>query len=312
MFGGLKSLFRFGRLTEEDFRREQERILTKIPVPVFWLFGKTGSGKTSIVRYLTGAADAEIGLGFRPQTRFSRQYDFPDAGHPVARFLDTRGLGESRYDPAEDIAEFDRSAHMVLVTARVMDHALAGVVEPLRAIRKAKPDRPIVLALTCLHEAHPGEQHPEPDPFTQSLLPDGISESLRRSIERQRERFEGLADHVVPIDLTRTEEGFDEPDFGGERLKQTLLDVLPAAYRRTLRDFDEAMRPLKDLNERRATPYIIGYSSMAATAAAVPVPWVDIPVVMAIQSHLVYKLATLYGQEVRTSVVSQMVGAAGG
>ncbi|MGH7127304.1 MAG: GTPase family protein, partial [Planctomycetaceae bacterium] len=261
MFGGLKSLFRFGRLTEEDFRREQERILTKIPVPVFWLFGKTGSGKTSIVRYLTGAADAEIGLGFRPQTRFSRQYDFPDAGHPVARFLDTRGLGESRYDPAEDIAEFDRSAHMVLVTARVMDHALAGVVEPLRAIRKAKPDRPIVLALTCLHEAHPGEQHPEPDPFTQSLLPDGISESLRRSIERQRERFEGLADHVVPIDLTRTEEGFDEPDFGGERLKQTLLDVLPAAYRRTLRDFDEAMRPLKDLNERRATPYIIGYSS---------------------------------------------------
>ena len=54
-----------------------------------WLFGKTQSGKTSIIKFLTGASDAEIGSGFRPCTRFSREYDFPNAEAPLLSFLDT-------------------------------------------------------------------------------------------------------------------------------------------------------------------------------------------------------------------------------
>ncbi|HUR55779.1 MAG TPA: hypothetical protein VMZ71_16700, partial [Gemmataceae bacterium] len=37
----------------------------KTPAPVFWLLGKTQSGKTSIIRYLSGADEAVIGSGFR-------------------------------------------------------------------------------------------------------------------------------------------------------------------------------------------------------------------------------------------------------
>src|SRR5690606_34222822 len=33
--------------------------------PVVWLLGKVQSGKTSIIRAVTGASDAEIGDGFR-------------------------------------------------------------------------------------------------------------------------------------------------------------------------------------------------------------------------------------------------------
>ena len=55
----------------------------KTPTPVFWLLGKTQSGKTSLVRYLTGAEDAAIGSGFRPCTRTSRTYPFPTADVPV-------------------------------------------------------------------------------------------------------------------------------------------------------------------------------------------------------------------------------------
>ena len=76
-------------------------------MPVFWLFGRTQSGKTSLIKYLTGAEEAEIGQGFRPCTRFSRSYQFPTAEAPLITFLDTRGMDEPGYDPAEDLAEFD-------------------------------------------------------------------------------------------------------------------------------------------------------------------------------------------------------------
>ena len=218
MFRRIKSWLPFRTLSDDEYRRQRDRLLDRAPVPVFWLFGKTGSGKTSIVKYLTGAERAEIGSGFRPQTQRSEQYDFPSAESPLVRFLDTRGLGETRYDPREDIGQFSGSTHVVIVTVRAMDHALAEIIEPLRAIRKAAPARPVLLALTCLHEAYPGQQHPDPDPFDSALLSDSLPVELRRSIGAQEERFAGLADRIVPLDLTQPEDGFDQPDFGGGRL----------------------------------------------------------------------------------------------
>lgn len=312
MFRRLKRWLPFRSLSDEDYRRERDRLLDRAPLPVFWLFGKTGSGKTSIVKYLTGAERAEIGGGYRPQTQCSQQYDFPSADAPLVRFLDTRGLGETRYDPAEDIQQFASSAHVVIVTVRAMDHALAEIVEPLRAIRKAAPLRPVLLALTCLHEAYPGQQHPQPDPFGPASLLDSLLPDLQRSLAAQQERFAGLVDAVVPVDLTRPEDGFDELEFGGDRLKTALLAMLPAAFRQTLLTLHDSMKSLKDLNDRRALPHVIGHSMLAASAAAVPLPWVDIPVVTAIQSHLVYRLAGIYGQPLNVRTLLEMAGPIGG
>lgn len=312
MFRKLKTWFPFHSLSDDEYRRQRDRLLDRAPVPVFWLFGKTGSGKTSIVKYLTGAERAEIGSGFRPQTQRSEKYDFPAAESPLVRFLDTRGLGETRYDPREDIGQFTGSTHVVIVTIRVMDHALAEIIEPLRAIRKAAPARPVLLALTCLHEAYPGRQHPDPDPFDSALLPDSLPVELRRSIRAQEERFAGLADQIVPLDLTHPDDGFDQPEFGGVRLKDALVAMLPAAYRQTLLTLYDSMASLKDLNDRRALPIVIGHSMLAASAAAVPLPWLDIPVVAAIQSHLVYRLARVYGQPRGARTLLEMAGPIGG
>src|SRR5690606_7350190 len=81
-----------------DIDAQHELLWKQAPIQCLWMFGKTGSGKTSIIRSLTGAQDAEIGAGFRPQTRQSRLYDFPADELPIVRFLDTRGLGEAAYD----------------------------------------------------------------------------------------------------------------------------------------------------------------------------------------------------------------------
>src|SRR6266481_3934234 len=67
-----------------------QRLRERTPVPVFWLLGKTQSGKTSLIKYLTGADRAEIGKGFRPCTRFSSRYEFPTPEAPLVTFLDTR------------------------------------------------------------------------------------------------------------------------------------------------------------------------------------------------------------------------------
>jgi uncharacterized protein (DUF697 family) len=297
MFRRLSSLIGLRKISDEEFEGELRRILDAAPVPVFWLFGKAGSGKTSIVKYLTGADAAQIGTGFRPQTLRSQEYAFPSDQNPLVRFLDTRGLGEASYDPDEDIEAFRDRTHLMLVAARVTDHAMDEIVRPLRRIRRANPRRPVVLALTCLHEAYPQQQHPDPDPFETSGGVDRIPEDLRRGIERHRQRFGELVDRVVPIDLTPPDDGFDEPNFGGERLKAALLEQLPAAYRQSLLNLDEAMRDLKDLQLRRAIPYVISHSRLAATAAAVPAPWVDVPVVTAIQSHMIHRLAEVYGQQ---------------
>ncbi len=249
MFDRIRSYLGWESLSDEQFEHQREDLLKKIPVPVFWLFGKTGSGKSSIVRYLTGSTQAEIGNGFQPKTKTSFAYDFPSSSPTLIRFLDTRGLGEQGYDPHDDLASFDQSTHVVIVVVRVMDHALAEVIEPLRKIRAARPKRPILLALTCLHEAYPFEQHPNPDPFeirkptsegmagepsVETVPHDGRSAGgtvptaslqaqhpeLQRSLRAQELRFAGLVDRIVPIDLTNPDEGFHEPNFGGKRLQE--------------------------------------------------------------------------------------------
>lgn len=296
MIRRLKSLWKGRWLGEDEYREQLAELVRRRPTPLFWLLGKTGSGKTSVVRFLTEAGDAEIGSGFRPQTKDSRQYDFPSSDDPLLRFLDTRGLGESRYDPTEDLRKFDADAHLIVVTARLLDHALADVVEALRAIRSARPKRPVLLVLTCLHEAYPHEQHPEPDPLAAGVWPDEAPEAVRRSLVEQRARFEGLVDRIVLVDLTRPDDGYRNASFGGEGLTRALIELLPAALRQTLVSWTDARRTLQDLQARRAAPYILGYSLAAASAAAVPFPWIDLPVVFAIQAHLVKKLAALHDQ----------------
>ena len=275
----------------------------KTPAPVFWMLGKTQSGKTSIIHYLTGADAAVIGSGFRPCTKTSRQFQFPTADAPLLSFLDTRGVDEPGYDPAEDIAAFDPQTHVVIVTVKATDFGQGNIRAALEPIRRASPSRPVILCVTCLNEAIPRQPHPTPYPFGvlaseghESPVLDTVPEPLRRGIDEHRRAFADLFDTCVPIDLTKPEDGFADPDYGGEFLKQALLQALPAAYRQTLLRLKEATEALKDVHLRHAVPVIIGFSSLAATAGAIPIPFVDLFLLPGIQTRMVNQLAQMYGQ----------------
>jgi uncharacterized protein (DUF697 family) len=289
----------------------------KTPAPVFWLLGKTQSGKTSVVRYLTGAEDAAIGSGFRPCTKTSRIYQFPTADAPLVSFLDTRGVDEPGYDPTEDIAAFDSKAHVVLVTVKATDFAQGNVRAALERIRAASRSRPVVLAVTCLHEAIPRQPHPTPYPFDalaadpHAALPEAVPEPLRACIDEHRRAFAGSFDHCVALDLTRPEDGFAEPNYGGESLKRTLLGVLPAAYRQTLLRLKEATDVLKDAHLRHALPIVMGYSSAAGTAGAIPLPFVDLVLLPGIQARMAHHLGRIYNQPMTPERLRELGAAVG-
>ncbi|HXD88094.1 MAG TPA: GTPase domain-containing protein, partial [Urbifossiella sp.] len=168
-------------------------LLVKTPAPVFWMLGKTQSGKTSIIHYLTGADDAAIGSGFRPCTRTSRRYQFPSPESPLLEFLDTRGVDEPGYDPTEDIAAFNSQAHVIVVTAKATDFAQGNIRNALEPIRKANLGRPVILCVTCLNEAIPRQPHPQPYPFdSRTLRSEQVAlATLERHIDEHRRAFAG-------------------------------------------------------------------------------------------------------------------------
>jgi len=321
MLDTIRKLFS-SRAHDERLHAKLDEIRQKTAIPVFWLYGKTQSGKTSIIKLLTGASEADIGQGFKQCTRFSRHYVFPTPEAPLLTFLDTRGVDEPGYDPREDLAAFDHQAHVIVITVKVMDHALESLLAHFRAIRNARPSRPVVLALTCLHEAYPQQQHPQPYPFADAFwntraghevsgagphepltssaavatAASPVPAELQACIAQKQKRFEGLYDFLVPIDLTQQIDGFDDPNYGGEHLREVLLQALPAAYRQTMITLDQAMKELQDLYAQRALPHILGYSSLAATAGAFPIPWVDLLILPGIQTRMIYHLARMYGQ----------------
>ena len=267
--------------------------------PVVWLLGKVQSGKTSIIRALTGSNDAEIGDGFRPCTRTSRLYEFPNDA-PVLRFLDTRGLGETGYDPSEDLAFSEKSAHLVLVIMRATDPQQQAVVRALQLVRRRHPKWPVVVAQTCLHEAYaPGEGHVLPYPFdaTQpAVAPLTVPASLTRSLAYQRSLFEDLKGSeppvFVPIDLTHASDGLPPADYGLDALTEALANVAPAGMTAAL----AAMPGFSaDPKARVADPMILGHAMAAAGGDLLPIPVAGTLAASTIQARLLHKLGRLYG-----------------
>src|SRR5262249_51423417 len=183
MFEQLRQLFT-PQIEAQALQAALSRLRQGAPPPVIWLFGKVQSGKTSIVRALTGAERAQIGDGFRPCTRWAVRYAFPNADFPLAVFLDTRGLGEAGYDPQEDLATLQSEAHMLLVVVKAMDMALEQVLNALEQIVRARPDWPIVVAQTTLHEGYPAtlHDHLSPYPFTGQHIPSNLPANLARAL----------------------------------------------------------------------------------------------------------------------------------
>ncbi len=204
-------------------------------LPVVWLLGKTGSGKSSIVSVLTGASQVEIGQGYVPCTRTSQMFDFPSE-QPLLRILDTRGLGEKGYDPSEDLAVNEARAHLLILTLRVRDDAQDALIRTVHEIRRRHPAWPLIVAQTGLHDLYDGnDNHPTDYPFSGTDADDrcaDVPRALRAALKNQRDclaRLPGAAPLFVPLDLTRSSEGYTPADYGRDALVEAILRAAPDA-----------------------------------------------------------------------------------
>ena len=294
---------------DEAVDQTAARALAEAEPPTLWLLGKTGAGKTSIVHELTGSEAAEIGNGFAPCTQTAARYDFPDSEAPVLRFLDTRGLGETDYDPAADLAAFGDRTHLTVLVVRAADQSLDQVVKTARAIRSQRPSRPTLLVLTCLHEAAGGDVSDEAwGQSSERPLPPESQPELRRLVAAQYDRFEGLFDRAVLVDLTPLEWGLADPRFGHEALRRAILDLMPQAQRQATRV------ALHETAAGGEAPHahIIGYATAAAGAAAVPIPLIDLPAVASLQWKLTRDIAARHQQSFDRAARQRLAGLIGG
>lgn len=277
--------------------------------PVVWLLGKVQSGKTSIIRELTQASDAEIGSGFEACTRTARVFDFPGEA-PIIRFLDTRGLGEVAYDPEEDIAFCEGRSHLILAVVKALDAEQHAVLRVMGMVRQRHPEWPVVVAQTTLHEGYaPGAGHRLPYPFAASPSSVAQPDSLVRALAHQRSLFQSLpgpgALAFVPIDFTQAGDGFDPVDYGREALVEALIAAAPAAVAVALSEL-----PTPDEGRLgKLNAHILGFALAAGASDAFPVAgMVAVPMV---QAAMLQQLGKLCGASWDKRAYAEFAGALG-
>lgn len=263
------------------------------PPPVLWLLGKTQSGKTAIIRALTGSDRAEIGNGFQRCTTTASFYDFPSQA-PVVRFLDTRGLGELDYDPAEDLHYCEGQSHLVVAVMKAADQDQSAVWQVLRTVRNRHPQWPVLLVQTCLHELYAGDaDHRQPWPFHDPALADRVPPDLARSLASQQQNLQQLPGSgqllSVPVDLTLPGDGYEPEAYGLE----ALWDGIESVSSLGLKSLLQGDAGVQDAYSRAAHPHIMGHSLAAAALGAIPL--VDLAMIPTLQVKLLQSLASLYG-----------------
>ena len=242
--------------------------------PVVWLLGKVQSGKTSIIRALTQASDAEIGSGFRACTQDGARVRLSRARRRSSASSIRAGLGEVAYDPAEDIAFCEGRSHLILAVVKALD------LEQQRGARRHPRGQAAPSGMAGRGGAdEPARGLPRRAAARLALsasAPPGIAAPLRRipccvRSAYQRSLFQALpgrgAPTFVPIDFTQAGDGFEPtrlrprgPDRGADRRGARCRG------RRSRRAAARARRRAA----RKSNAHILGFALAAGASDAVP------------------------------------------
>ncbi|NDJ19297.1 YcjF family protein [Myxacorys almedinensis] len=305
------------KVDEAEVTEILQKVRSQLPTTEALLVGKPQAGKSSIVRGLTGVPSDIIGQGFRPHTQYTEQYNYPTDDLPLIIFTDTVGLGDGRQETSSVIRELvgelakdqtEKRAQVLILAVKINDFATDTLRQIAQQIQQQHPEVPCLLAVTCLHELYPADVTDHP-PY-----PPRVDDIDRAFAEIQRS-FEGLHDRAILIDFTLEEDDFNPMFYGLEPLVEALADLLPEAEARTmaqLLDHREAGQQIGNIYREAGRRYILPFSVMAGTLAAIPLPLATMPVLTALQVSMVGALGKLYGQTLNPSQAGGVVSAIAG
>ncbi len=325
---GTQDLQRWFQVDEAQVATLLAQIRAELPTTQVILIGKPQTGKSSIVRAMTGASPEIIGQGFRPHTTHIQRYTYPTEDLPLLIFTDTIGLGEGQQTQDAIVQELQtllaaapdtpetQAAKIIILTVKVNDFATDSLQQVIQQLRHDHPEVPCLLAITCLHELYPTPQT-DHDAYPPQW-PD-----LQRASAALDEQFSTWCDgqrpasghRTVLIDFTLEEDGFDPVFFGLNAFVEALADLLPEAEARMIHQLLE-QAPLGDqiggLYREAGRRYILPFAVMAATLAAVPLPFATMPVLTSLQVTLIGLLGRLYGQSLSVSQAGGVASAIAG
>lgn len=310
-----QALGQWFRVNDEQIAEILEAVRAELPTTEALMLGKPQAGKSSIVRGLTGVSAEIVGQGFRPHTQNTQRYAYPTENLPLLIFTDTVGLGDVTHQTETIIQELtqelktgDRRARILILTIKITDFATDTLRQIAQQLRREFPEIPCLLAVTCLHELYPIEQVEHP-PYPPTTI-----ESIHRAFESLQETFKPICDRAVLIDFTLKEDGFTPVFYGLEAFSAALTDLLPEAEARAIYQLLEgnAGKRIGDLYRDVGRRYILPFSIMAGTLAAVPLPFATMPVLTALQVAMVVAIGQLYGQTLSPSQAGGLVSAIAG
>lgn len=309
-----KTFVQWFSVNETQIAEILETVRAELPTTEALLIGKPQAGKSSIVRGLTGVSSEIVGQGFRPHTQHTERYAYPSNDLPLLIFKDTVGLGDINQNTDTliqeligDLQQETQGARVLILTVKINDFATDTLKTIAQALRKKYPNIPCLLAVTCLHELYPPQIDNHPD-----YPPD--FEDINRAFAELKLAFKGLYDQAVLIDFTLEEDGYTPVFYGLEALRDTLADLLPEAEARTIHQLlnGEVNHQLGNLYRDVGRRYILAFSIMAATVAAVPLPFATMPVLTALQVSLIGLLGNLYGKTLNPSQAGGLASAIAG
>ena len=259
--------------SDDELKKAWQQI--DLQLPVIWMLGKTGAGKSSIVQRLTGHSRAKIGNGFMPCTHDSSYFDYPQE-RPILRFLDTRGLGDADYDVEPDLEVLGHSSHALLVVCRMRDSEQSAVLGALKKIRKSARH----IGHSAIIAVHTGADELENE------------RDRRRAVQAKQDELEAVWGKPVDYCITGFGERSDGSlnDLGADRLRELIGKKVPELSLWLLKS---AHRDVEQENFDQLKTEVLWYSATAAASDAIPV--VGLVSVPAIQGKMLHSLSRKYG-----------------
>ncbi len=252
--------------------------MTTLSAPNIVVIGRSGVGKSSLINRVFGANLAATGAG-RPITRYYRRYTDqhivlfdtpgwePGADGEAAFYADTQAFLQ-RYrtiTPTDHI-------HMVWYTidapsARFTDFDASLITNLLR-------NYPVFLVLTKCDIARDAERS-----------------AITKAVE------DAHLPNVINITQVAAQPARGEP-VGVDQLVNSSFERLPLLERQAFElvaSVKTALQQALLAKEKSARNHILVASGKAAAAGAIPIPFMDIPILLSVSNKMIYHVGAVYG-----------------
>ena len=251
-------------------------------IPTIWLLGKTGAGKSTFVKNLTGYTNIPVGFGFKPCTTQLNEYLFPEE-NPLIRLLDTRGLGEINYDPTMDLDTIFSKSDLILVVAKLDEPNQSEVIDTLKFAYKRNVSQNLIVLHTEISNSDPTQIEQAYDASCKLF-----SQTWKGSIQQIRVNL-NEASHAGHASITGA-----------------LANVLPVVR---LQIEQKKLDGAEAANLNAIHPSVLRYSIISGASGAVPL--VSAVTVLSAQGMMLKSIAKHYEVEWSQRTLIQLFSALG-